>query len=189
MAANTPLLISLLCMIILSSKAQSDLNKITIILDDTVNSKTILIDSFKKNENVKELSIEISGNNTGWVVFDDSPTGDYHCSYSYNKKLGRLPDSIIELNAIEVLDISYLGLEVLPKDFAHLSNLQSLNISFNEISLLDEIDKLQQLKKLTILRFYGCKFDKSTFDVLAKRLPNVKLLFSKDQYLNDMKIK
>jgi hypothetical protein len=166
-----------------------DSKKVALTLGDTVNCKAILIDCFSKNKNAKELSIQILGNNNGWVVFDDFPSENHYSDFYYDKKLISIPESIVELNEVEALDISFLGLISLPQNLSHLSKLKSLNISFNKIALLNEIDKFQQLKNLTALRFYGCNFDKSVLDTLIKRLPNVNLLFSKEQYLIDMKIK
>ena len=153
-------------------------DKGVLVLNDTTNQESILGDYFRENRGLKELIIQLKGNNAGWVVFSKSPWDNYSCSYSYPKKMGKLPNSIGKLREIEVLDISFLGLTSLPQSITRLTKLKSLNISFNRIPIANEIDKLRKLKNLRFLRIYGCEIDESILWNISSRLPDVTALAS-----------
>ncbi len=71
------------------------------------------------------------------------------------RKMGltELPDSFEELKNLQTLNLSFNQLEVLPKSFWKLTNLRSLNLSENYFSVIpDSVEELARLQNLNLSR-------------------------------------
>lgn len=139
-----------------------------------------------KCENLSALTIQITSNK-GWVVFSNiQGVSDHTGSYSYNTKLGSLPDEFGGLQKLESLQLSYLGIEGLPDSISQLKHLKSLDISFNPIHLSQELDKILKLNNLEYLKIYGCIFKNQDLETIRTVRPDLKILYSEKHMLEEL---
>lgn len=101
----------------------------------------------------------------------------------------KLPEELGKLYALEELNISFLGLDNLPKSFSQLDELQILDISFNTLNIENEIESILGLKNLRILKIFGCKITEPALSRLRREKPELKIYYSYEQYMNELKIK
>ncbi len=66
-------------------------------------------------------------------------------------KVQSLPDTIVDLNQLEVLDLGRNGLEAVPPQIAVLTNLKTLRLEYNNLSSIPEfIGDFKNLKELSL---------------------------------------
>ena len=156
-----------------------------------IQHETIISDCLKSLSicmEMKELTIEIKENKKKWVVFSHFPgVSNYQCSYSFTKTIASLPDHFEDFDSVESLDVSYLGIISLPESLKKMIRLESLNISFNKISISNEEEKLLSLPNLKTLKVYGCDFSEAILNGIRKQRPDLKILYTEDDLLQDMK--
>lgn len=147
------------------------------------------LDEAFQHTSLKSLTIQLKANH-GWVVFAKFPgRPDIENAPSYELKyvLGSLPESLGALKRLELLKVSFLGLESLPESIVHLTALHELDISFNKLDFSKELQKLMKLKQLKLLKAYGCGVTEEEVKALKNVNPNLKVLFTghhlSDEYI------
>jgi len=142
-----------------------------------------------KCDSLVSLTIQITSNK-GWVVFSHiQGISDHSCSYSYDTKLGSLPDDFANLKHLQNLDLSYLGIDNLPNSLFKLQNLKSLDISFNKIQLSKELDKILSLENLELLKIYGCDFSNDDLERILRKKPDLKVLYTEKHLHGEWELK
>lgn len=183
---RTILLIHFLIFLIQSKifSQSNDTDTLILILKDSTEYTEQLNHAFDQAD-VKNLRIVMEANQ--WVVFPTGFSDNFNkASYSFISKLNILPEDIGEMAALEVLSISYLGLDFLPESLPQLKNLRELDISFNNLNLENEFDKILQLMKLEVLKIYGYGLGESALSNIKKVMPQLKIFYTKEQYLKDL---
>lgn len=139
-----------------------------------------------KCETLKKLAIRIT-ENRGWVVFSSLQGIDQGFRYSNKVKLGFLSEDIAIAKNLESLEISELGIDQLPNGIINLSNLEVLDISFNRLDIAKELPKILSLSNLKTLKMYGSKFSETELYEIKNKLPQIKILYSPDHLLEESK--
>jgi Leucine-rich repeat (LRR) protein len=86
----------------------------------------------------------------------------------------QLPDEITDLTDLTSLTLVGLDLSTLPDNFQKLQNLDTLNLSFNKLTISKEIEKLKGLKHLRYLELVGNQVDSA--DVVELKRANPELV-------------
>lgn len=120
--------------------------------------------------NAKRLYI--TSESSGWTVYPP-----LSAIKQPNKKplIPYLPSEICELKQLKSLGLVNLDLISLPDNFSNLQNLDSIDLSFNNLTLSNEIPKLIQLKNLKYLRLLGNKIDSASIRELEKHNPKLSI--------------
>jgi Leucine-rich repeat (LRR) protein len=71
------------------------------------------------------------------------------------------------------LGLVHLNLETLPKNFDKLKNLDSLDLSLNQLVISNELENLKGLKNLKFLGLMGNKVDTLDIKELKKNNPDL----------------
>ena len=159
---------------------------LTVELDDYKNFQVQLRDIFQRRE-LTSLTIRLPDAYRGkWVTFSGPPEQASDALYEVEHEVGHLPDALGNLKRLDVLSISFLGLHTLPPSFVKLSRLRELNISFNRLTLSQELPKLLSLNRLRLLKIYGCEFTGADLAQLQRMNPNLKVQYTLQHYLDDM---
>jgi len=144
-----------------------------------------LSDFKKDNKDIVKLKISIPKNTGGWVIYskpfriDSQQVGS---GISLSEKIDSLPVEILDFKNLINLSISYLGLSELP-DLGCLNQLNYLDLSFNNFDLNVAYKNLIALRKLKVLRVYGCEINNDTIEKLKKEIPGLEMFYD----LNDLK--
>ncbi|KAA3437563.1 acyl-CoA synthetase family protein [Rufibacter hautae] len=86
-----------------------------------------------------------------------------------------LPKEITTLKKLQRLSLVGLGIEKLPEDFSNLENLEALDLTFNELEISEELDKLKRLPKLKEIGLFGNKVDSLDIQKWQKEKPSLRL--------------
>lgn len=119
--------------------------------------------------NTKRLYI--ISDSSGFTVYP--PLGQLPNFYSDTTLSEKLPDEITRLTNLTSLALFKLNLTTLPDDFGNLSNLDTLNLSFNRLVIANEIPKIKKLKKLRFLGLVGNVVDSTDVENLKKDNPKL----------------
>lgn len=139
-------------------------------------------------DSLKSLTIKISSNK-GWVVFPSVQGINSRVKYTNNTKLGFLPEELGSLKHLEYLDLSNLGISQLPVSLVNLSNLKTLNMSFNRIAISGDIEKILSLSSLKTLKIYGCDFNEDDLLRIKTNRPDIRVLYTMDDLVQESKEK
>jgi Leucine-rich repeat (LRR) protein len=139
-------------------------------------------------DSLKSLTIKITSNK-GWVVFPSVQGIDSRVRYSTKTKLGSVPEELGYLKRLEYLDLSDLGISHLPVSLVNLSNLKSLDMSFNRINVSRDIEKILFLSNLKTLKIYGCDFNEDDLLRIKRNRPDIRVLYSMDHLVQEAKDK
>ena len=158
-----------------------------VVLKDPSSYDQVLNEAFKKKE-IKSLSIVIEENRSRWItfpIFEGIDNIENKANYSFERYLPDLPRSICELERLEELDLSFLGLEKLPECLSQLQNLKALDISFNHLAHEKVLELLSQLTSLEVLRIYGSHISHIHLQKMKSTNPRLVILFSKKDFLKE----
>ncbi len=156
-------------------------------VDDTATYRQRLIPLFRC-DSLKSLTIKITSNK-GWVVFPSVQGIDSRVKYTTNTKLGSVPEELGYLKHLEYLDLSDLGISQLPVSLVNLSNLKTLNMSFNRIAISGDIEKILSLSSLKTLKIYGCDFNEDDLLRIKTNRPDIRVLYTMDDLVQESKEK
>lgn len=128
----------------------------TFIVDRDTNYRDLLEEIFE-NRQLEKLKIVVPENYDGYFILSKI---NYQYDYSgisvpFDFKVVKLSESLGNLKNLKELDVNHIGLEQLPSSITKLSALEKLDISFNLLSITNEIDKLRQLENLKSIKIYG----------------------------------
>lgn len=110
----------------------------------------------------------------------------YSTNASYDKKnsIKVLPIEMCSLSNLRTLDLTYNDLRSL-NNLECLEKLQVLNLAFNDaIILRDNISTILKLPKLKVLIIVGTDFLPDDIDEISKRKPNLNIIFRISEYTN-----
>jgi hypothetical protein len=141
-----------------------------------------------KCEILRSLTITVT-ENKGWVVFSSIQGTDQGIKYSTRIKLGNLPEELTLARNLESLDVSDLGLDQLPQNFAGFSKLKVLDISFNRISISKELKNIVSIDSLEVLKIYGCNFSAADLKEMSRHRPKLKIFYTQEHLLKDYREK
>ena len=120
--------------------------------------------------NAKRLYI--TSDSGAWTIYPPLSALPQPTDTSLSK---RLPNEITKLTSLKYLGLVRLNLTTLPNDFGKLNNVDSLDLSFNKLTISNEIEKLKELKKLKFLGLTGNVVDSTDIIELKKNNPNLKI--------------
>ena len=124
-------------------------------------------------KDVENLTIRINDKND-WKTFPPASTWS---SIEFKPPFRRLPDEILQLDQLKVLDVSRLDLRTLPSDLQKLKNLEELNLAFNKLIISEEILKLKKLPNLKRLILYGNRLTTAELNLLMKTHPELTIYY------------
>lgn len=159
----------------------SPTNKQKGLFDNLTNKETVVLflskydlDGVPKDieqlTNVKRLFI--SADSGAWTIYPPLSALPQPTDNTLNE---RLPNEITKLTNLKYLGLVRLNLTTLPDDFGKLNNLDSLDISFNRLTISNEIEKLKELKELKYLELTGNVVDSTDIIKLKKENPSLKI--------------
>ncbi|MEJ1237450.1 hypothetical protein WBG78_04950 [Chryseolinea sp. T2] len=140
-----------------------------LLLDDTL-STAYLSEVFRNHQSTKVLNIEIA--EEGWVGYG------YMEGVVSKVSVGQhieIPETIGLMTGLTSLSLPGLGLKQLPQSLFTLPHLETLDISFNDLDLWAEVEKLANLKKLRTLKAYGASMSEGEY--LKSSFPQTRILF------------
>ena len=158
-------------------------------LQDPKDFQQQIYDAFSR-KNLKSLTINLRANHR-WIVFgdllgyqdiQDDP------SYDFKYKVGSLPDELVGMDQLEVLNVSFLGLNSLPESITQLHALQELDISFNRLNISVEVEKLVGLNQLEVLKAYGCGLTEDITKRLQIINPKLRVRYTKQHFMEDSEV-
>lgn len=120
----------------------------------------------------KTKKLYITSDRNGWTIYPPLSATQQATAKNLNRYL---PNAITELNQLKSLGLVNLHLKSLPDNFSYLQNLDSLDLSFNNLTLSNEISKLIQLKNLKYLRLFGNEIDSNSIREMEKHNPKLKI--------------
>lgn len=135
--------------------------------------------SFGMDYHATDYLIDTSGNKYK-VAFDteviDSNVRAFDLSY---KDLGRNFDGIFANKALQILILSGIRLERLPKEIGELKNLEFLDLENNALSSLPV--EISNLKNLKLINLSGNYFHPKQIENIRKLLPNCQVISNLQQ--------
>ena len=142
-------------------------------------AKDLQSEALVESKGLTHLTVVIEDNHkgNGWTVMPPLSVAnrEYASFYDYEVFLDELPNEFLSLSELLYLDISKLGIKQLP-DLAKFPNLQRLDISFNPISIKDELQNLSKLPGLQVLNIQGCDFTTDDIVLLKQTLSSATIL-------------
>ena len=108
----------------------------------------------------------------GWTVY---PPLSAFQNPVFSEPFRKLPTEISQRQKLKGLNLSNLDIHELPDSFEDLRNLTKLDLSFNKLTIADEIGHLKPLKKLKYLRLTGNKVDSTDIAVLKAEIPGISI--------------
>lgn len=137
------------------------------------------LEAIKKiDKQTESLIIVVKGNESrSWTVYPPNATGRLYLTsqYDYPTKLSQLPNEIESLEVLNYLDVSFLGIQKLPK-FDKLDNIKFLDISHNPIDIGREIPNILKISSLKVLNIQGCDFSEEDISSILISRPDITIL-------------
>jgi len=84
-----------------------------------------------------------------------------------------LNDKIGQLTELKSLILFEMDIQILPDSIVELQKLEVLNLSFNKLEISNELDKLKQLRNLKHLILYGNHYVESEMQVYKNMFPDL----------------
>lgn len=161
-----------------------------VIITNSFDDLSVKLDEIKSKDEVIKLFILVEENIKNWRLtpvfngkfdYDNQP-------HNYNNPIIELPKSIEQFANLEYLDVSDLGLSGLGTSIPKLNRLKTLNISFNEIRIEEEFDKLSALSNLDKIIAFGC--DISSYAVMLFRdlSKPINLIYTNSSYVQNREL-
>ncbi|MGC3948135.1 MAG: leucine-rich repeat domain-containing protein [Chryseolinea sp.] len=122
---------------------------------------------------VRRLSIT-KDSTSGWNIYP--PLSAFRL-WIERPPFRHLPAEITKLKTLRKLDLVYLDLVDLPDDFDSLQNLDSLDLSLNKLTIANEVDVINGLRRLKYLALFGNKVDTADVVKLKQVNPNLVVVF------------
>jgi Leucine-rich repeat (LRR) protein len=172
-------LLTFIFVLTLSSFKQSQKTNKEAKLDLSNHNLKAIPDSVLKKTNLTYLDL---GNGatyypTGTVLFDDNPN-----------RISELPENIGDLVNLKILLLNANRLTILPNSITKLSKLEVLDLSLNtDLNVIKELDKIEKLTNLRVLKIVYTQIDSNNLELVKSLLPNVKIIFSVNEYLKTLK--
>ena len=132
------------------------------------------LDSVPKDIQVLKSAkrLYIAKDTSGWIVYPPlSALGEDNST----KQPRYLPGEISELSNLNSLTLVNLDLVTLPKSIDHLSNLDTLVLFMNRLTISSELDKLKRLKKLKYLGLLGNNVTANDLIEIKRSIPGIKI--------------
>lgn len=138
------------------------------------------------NDKLNCIKISLKKNHNTWIMYSDNGLGQQECYYELRDSIDVFP-RIKNVEFIEHLDISMLGIKSLPEFISNCSNLNSLDISFNSLDIEKQVQNIKKIKKLETLSIYGYEISPELLKTLEQMNNGVKVYHSKEQYMQNFK--
>jgi Leucine-rich repeat (LRR) protein len=101
----------------------------------------------------------------------------------------KLSDKIGNLTNLRTLILNSNNLRILPGTISRLTNLEVLDLSINRnLDILKEVEKIEQLPNLKVLKIVDVKLINEDVDRLRKSLrPDIKIVLTIPEYIESLK--
>ena len=111
---------------------------------------------------------------SGWTVY---PPLSALKLWTQRPPFHHLPSEICKLKNLHRLDLIHLDLVDLPDDFDTLQNLDSLDLTLNKLTIANEVDVLNSLRRLKYLALFGNQVDSADVAALKRANPGLVVFF------------
>jgi len=156
---------------------RNDLSTDTLLIDLAKKDDFKKMKEFKNYRDIEVLTIT-SSHIKGFTAYPPISSLEQSVPFGGNAVLlENLPEGISQLRRLKNLSLYGLGLKSLPKDFGKLKELEVLDLSFNNLNIIKELDKLDQLAKLRRLSIVGNIGDLATINQWQESKPDLAIFY------------
>lgn len=143
-------------------------NRVLITLDELATKG--IPDNLWTNETITELTIQKTRPKNEWST---RPPISWYEHLDFAPPYWVLSDKIGQLTELKSLILFEMDIQSLPDSIVELQKLEVLNLSFNKLEVSNELDKLKQLKSLQQLILYGNHYVESEMQVYKNMFPDL----------------